>query len=90
MEAFAGFIRDVALPAGLLTNPVVDNTGLKGAVGFRYQVQHAAAAGTGRRRDGDDHFLVDAIDKLLGLKLEPQKIPLAVLLVRQRRGEADR
>ena len=80
MEGFAGFIRDVALPAGLLINPVVDNTGLKGAWDFdiKFSTRRQQAQGGGA---GETITLIDAIDKMLGLKLESQKIPLAVLVV---------
>jgi uncharacterized protein (TIGR03435 family) len=79
MEAFAEFIRGIAVPGGLLTNPVVDSTGLKGAwdFDFKFSSRRQLALNGG----SDKISLIDAVDKQLGLKLESQKTPLAVLVV---------
>ena len=76
MEQFATDLHDWA--GGYLTEPVVDSTGLKGAFDFdikwtgRGQLQRAGA-------DGISIF--DAVDKQLGLKLDLQTAPRAVLVV---------
>jgi uncharacterized protein (TIGR03435 family) len=79
MEAFAEVIRGMAVPGGLLTNPVVDMTGLKGAwdFDFKFSTRRQLALNGG----ADAITLIDAVDKQLGLKLESQKIPLAVVVV---------
>jgi uncharacterized protein (TIGR03435 family) len=76
MEVFAQQVHQMA--GGYLTNPVVDQTGLKGAWDFdikwsgRGQLAQAGA-------DGISIF--DAVDKQLGLKLDLQKIPMPVYVV---------
>ena len=61
-----------------LPNPVVDLTGLKGSWNFDI----AWTARGGLAQAGSDGVSVfDAVDKQLGLKLEPQKIPMPVLIV---------
>jgi uncharacterized protein (TIGR03435 family) len=63
---------------GYLTDPVVDETGLKGSWDFDIKWtprQLLAKAGA----DGISIF--DAVDKQLGLKLEPQTAPRPVLIV---------
>ena len=78
MEAFAEVLRGMAIPGGLLPNPVVDSTGLKGAwdFDFKYTSRRQLALGA-----GEAISLIDAVDKQLGLKLELQKMPLPVLVV---------
>jgi len=76
MEAFALTVRGMA--NAYLTNPVVDSTGLKGSWDFEIKWTgrgQLAAAGA----DGVSIF--DAVDKQLGLKLEPQKAPVPVIVV---------
>jgi uncharacterized protein (TIGR03435 family) len=76
MEAFAQVLRQFA--GGYVTNPVVDSTGLKGAWDFDFKWTgrgQLAAAGA----DGISIF--DAVDKQLGLKLDPEKVPVPVLIV---------
>jgi uncharacterized protein (TIGR03435 family) len=76
MEAFAADLRSMA--TGDLASRVVDQTGLKGLWDFDLQwtprglLSLAGAGGIS---------LVDAIDKQLGLKLEPQKLPISVIVV---------
>ncbi len=76
MEAFAQTLRQFA--GGYLNNPVVDSTGLKGSWDFdikwsgRGQLAQAGA-------DGISIFA--AVDKQLGLKLDPQKLPMPVIVV---------
>jgi uncharacterized protein (TIGR03435 family) len=61
-----------------LPNPVVDMTGLKGTWDFDIAwTPRGALAAAGP--DGVSVF--DAVDKQLGLKLEPQKAPMPVLII---------
>ena len=76
MESFAQNVRGMA--NAYLTNPVIDSTGLKGSWDFEIKWTSRAqlsAAGA----DGISIF--DAVDKQLGLKLEPQKAPMPVIVV---------
>jgi len=74
MDSFTQFLRDVAGP--YLKEPVVDQTGLKGAWDFdihwSYQPPKGDVAGT---------TIFDAVDKQLGLKLEAKTAPLPVVVV---------
>jgi uncharacterized protein (TIGR03435 family) len=76
MEALASSIRGMA--GSYLTSPVVDFTGLKGTWNFdmawtsKGSLQIVGAAGI---------TVFDAVDRQLGLKLEPQKRPLPVLAI---------
>jgi len=79
MEQFARDLRNFA--GDYLNNPVVDRTGLKGSWDFeikwmpRGTTAPAAAAGV-------DHISVfDAVEKQLGLKLEPDKASVPVIVV---------
>jgi uncharacterized protein (TIGR03435 family) len=76
MDAFVNFLRSAA--GGYLPDPVVDKTGLTSAWDFelKWTARNRVA------RDGADAITVfDAVDKQLGLKLEPQQVPLPVLYV---------
>jgi uncharacterized protein (TIGR03435 family) len=77
MAAFAGFLR--AIGGGTyLPDPVVDQTGLTGAWDFDLKWtprNRLAQAGP----DGINLF--DAVDKQLGLRLEPQKATQPVVIV---------
>lgn len=76
MESFAQNIRGMA--NAYLPNMVVDSTGLKGSWDFEIKW-------TGRNQllaaGADGISIFDAVDKQLGLKLEPQKAPTPVLVV---------
>lgn len=61
-----------------LTNPVFDETGLEGTWDFEIK-WHARALLTAAGSDATTIF--DAVDKQLGLKLEPQTRPLPVMVV---------
>jgi uncharacterized protein (TIGR03435 family) len=76
MEQFAQDLRNMA--GGYLPNPVLDQTGLKG--GWDFDIKWSgrgalAAAGA----DGISIFV--AVSKQLGLKLEPQKLAVPVIIV---------
>jgi uncharacterized protein (TIGR03435 family) len=76
METFAQTVHDMA--NGYLNNPVVDSTGLKGNWDFDLKW---TSRGLLARAGADAITIYDAVDKQLGLKLEPQKIPLQVIVV---------
>ena len=76
MEEFASALRGTA--GGYLTGPVLDSTGLKGAWDFDLKwtdKRLLAPAGA------DGITIFDAVDRQLGLKLEPGKVPMRVLVV---------
>jgi uncharacterized protein (TIGR03435 family) len=76
MEAFAPLVRQMA--SGYITGPVVNSTELKGEWDFDIKwTPRGAFAQAGP--DGISIF--DALEKQLGLKLEPQKVPTAVIVV---------
>ena len=77
METFANVLRDWN-GGTYIADPVVDRTGLSGAFDFDIKWtprNRLAQAGS------DGITIFDAVDKQLGLKLEPQKLPLPVLVV---------
>jgi uncharacterized protein (TIGR03435 family) len=61
-----------------VTSNVVDSTGLKGAWDFELKW---TGRGQLAAQGADGISLFDAVDKQLGLKLEPQKIPQSVVVV---------
>lgn len=75
MEGFAAILR--GLSNEYVTKPVVDSTGLKGAWDFdlKWTPKGPLAAGRG------GISLFDAVDKELGLTLQPQKLPMPVIVV---------
>jgi len=76
MEQFAQDLHDMA--GGYLTNPVVDWTGLKGSWDFEIKWTGRGALA----RAGDDGISIfDAVDKQLGLKLQPDKVDLKVMVI---------
>jgi uncharacterized protein (TIGR03435 family) len=74
MEALAQFLRNVASP--YLRQPVVDQTGLKGAWDFDIHWTYQPPKG-----DNSGTTIFDAVDKQLGLKLEAKSAPLPVVVV---------
>jgi len=76
MDAFAKLIRQFA--GGYLTSQVIDSTGLKGAWDFDIKwTPRGALAQAG----ADGISIFDAVDKQLGLKLDPQKVDSPVIAV---------
>jgi len=61
-----------------INNPVVDQTGLKGA--FDFEIRWTARALLSQA-GADGISIFDAVDRQLGLKLEPQKIAMPVIIV---------
>ncbi len=76
MEEFAPWLRTFA--NGYLTSPVLDATGLKGSWDFDLRW---TSKGMLPLAGADGVSLFDAIDRQLGLKLEPGKVPMPVLVV---------
>ncbi len=78
MDAFAPALR--GLDEGSLTGPVVDQTGLKGA--WDFDLMWDDKRGLLALPAGDERTTIfEAVDKQLGLKLEPQKVPMPVLVI---------
>jgi uncharacterized protein (TIGR03435 family) len=77
MAAFAAGLRSM-LGAQLGTNPVLDETGLKGSWNFdvKWSLGLIGLAG-----DGGQISVADAIEKQLGLKLEQRQTPTPVIVV---------
>jgi uncharacterized protein (TIGR03435 family) len=76
MEQFAQDLRNMA--GAYLTNPVVNQTGLEGNWDFEIKwTARAQLAAAG----ADGISIFDAVDRELGLKLEPQKLSLPVIVV---------
>lgn len=86
MEEFASTLRGFGelRPDGLdianayLTGPVLNSTGLKGAWDFNFKW---TSKGLLRVPGADGVTIFDAVDKQLGLKLEPGKVLMPVLVV---------
>jgi uncharacterized protein (TIGR03435 family) len=76
MEVFARTLRDMA--GAYLTSPVTDLTGLKGSWDFDLKWTPRGAL---PRAGADGVTLFDAVDQQLGLKLDLQRVPTAVLVV---------
>ena len=76
MEQLAQDLRNMA--GTYLTNPVVDQTGLKGGWDFELKWSgRGALAAAG----ADGISIFDAVNRQLGLKLEPQKLAVPVIVV---------
>jgi uncharacterized protein (TIGR03435 family) len=79
MAALADYMHTMPLAQQFIgANPLVDETGLKGAWNFEF---HYALPMGGLNSPGGPNFISDAIDKQLGLKLEPRKVALPVVVV---------
>jgi uncharacterized protein (TIGR03435 family) len=79
MAAFVEGMRDMAASFQYLgDNLVADQTGLEGAWDFDFKYTQRARAATAA---ADMITIFDAIDKQLGLKLEPAQVPMPVLVV---------
>ena len=76
MADFAPLLRQYA--SGYLPNPVIDSTGLKGNWDFEFKWSPRALVTTA---GADGISIFDAMDKQLGLKLDAQKAPQAVIVV---------
>lgn len=78
MAALAEYMH--TMPAGnqfLGNNPLIEDTGLKGA--WNFQFSFTLPIGPGANSSGN--VLFDAVEKQLGLKLEPRKAPIPVIVV---------
>ncbi len=79
MDAFAAGMRGM-MGANLGTNPVLNETGLKGAWNFdvRWSMQ---LIGPMMASNGDHISTTEAVEKQLGLKLETRQVPTPVIVV---------
>jgi len=79
MAAFAEGLRGM-MGASVGTNPVLDETGLKGKWNFNvdYSLQ---LIGPMMANTGDRVTIFEALDKQLGLKLEERQVPTPVIVV---------
>jgi uncharacterized protein (TIGR03435 family) len=81
MAAFAEQMRTMAAAQEFLgTSPVLDKTGLEGAWDFDFKVS-LPLRGLPVATTGENISFPEALDKQLGLKLEPEKVPLPVIVV---------
>jgi uncharacterized protein (TIGR03435 family) len=78
METLALLLRQAG--GGYITSTVVDQTGLKGSWDFDLKW---TARGLLAQAGADGISLFDAVDKQLGLKVEPQQLALPVIVVDQ-------
>lgn len=79
MEAFAAELLHMPGIGGKLgTNPVINDTGLKGAWNFDFRFSMTMGMPV---ESGDRIPLFDAVEKQLGLKLESRQVPTQVLVV---------
>jgi uncharacterized protein (TIGR03435 family) len=81
-ETMEDFAKAMSAGLGMLSlaldgNPVIDQTGLKGAYDFELKVSRLRI---GAAADGENVTVFDAVDKL-GLKLQLAKIPQPVIVV---------
>jgi len=74
MDSFAQFLHDVARP--YLRQPVIEQTGLKGAWDFDIHWSYQPPKG-----DTPGTTIFDAVEKQLGLKLETKTAPLPIVVV---------
>jgi uncharacterized protein (TIGR03435 family) len=88
MEAFAGQMNTMLVAQSYITkNPVVDRTGLTGAYDFDFKytqkppTQLPMLNGAQVTMNGTPISLFDAMEKQLGLKLDPVTAPIPVILV---------
>jgi len=82
MEGFAERLPGVA--AAYLNHPLMDFTGLKGAYDFALHWTGRNAAPAARGGDTDPPLTIsvfEAVDKQLGLKIEPRQEPTPVIVV---------
>jgi uncharacterized protein (TIGR03435 family) len=79
MAVFAERLRNMAYDT-VGTAPVLDKTDLQGAWDFDFK-SSLALRGLGIGAPGETVTFSEALDKQLGLKLEPMKVPLPVIVV---------
>jgi uncharacterized protein (TIGR03435 family) len=77
MESFAQRLREMSSP--YLNNPVVNKTGLAGA--WDFDIRFTAWSALIGSSDTDVVTIFEAVDKQLGLKLEPENVPMPVMVI---------
>lgn len=80
MAAFASNLRNM-IGANVGTNPVIEETGLKGAFNFDLRFSFNISAPVLPNDTGERITLAQAVDKQLGLKLEERQVPTPVIIV---------
>ena len=80
MEAFVSNLRSM-VGASVGSNPILDETGLKG--GWDFDLKHSLTFNGmfGGNGDVERISLIEAVEKQLGLKLEQRQVPTPVLVV---------
>jgi len=78
MAAFAEAMRNMPL-ANLGNNPIQDKTGLEGSWDFTFK--YSASLNGPAGPSAETITFLDAVDKQLGLKLDPIKVPISVIVV---------
>lgn len=73
-ESMGDFVQLVGVSAD---RPVIDKTGLTGDIDYDILISPQDA----RNQDDVNHAIIDAVVEPLGLKLEPAKDPIEMLLV---------
>ncbi len=82
MAAFAEGMRSMALAQpGVGNNPVLDQTGLTGSWDFTFKYTIPIRVLPGMAAAPETITFFDALDKQLGLKLDPVKVPVPVIVV---------
>ncbi len=80
MEAFVSNLRSM-IGASVGSNPILDETGLKGGWDFDLKYSLTFNGMLGGNGDVERISLIDAVEKQLGLKLEQRQVPTPVLVV---------
>ena len=80
MAAFASGLRSM-FGTSLGNNPIVDDTGLKGAWNFEVRWTMGLFPVGGAANQGDKITVFEALEKQLGLKLEERQVPTPVMMV---------
>jgi uncharacterized protein (TIGR03435 family) len=80
MAAFASDLRSM-MGANVGTNPVIEETGLKGAFNFDLKFSFNISGLALPNDTGERITLAQAVDKQLGLKLEERQVPTPVIIV---------
>ena len=78
MAAFVSGLRGM-FGASVGTNPVIEDTGLKGA--WNFDLKWSLTLGFPGQDQGDRVTFAEAVEKQLGLKLEQRQVPTPVMVV---------
>jgi uncharacterized protein (TIGR03435 family) len=83
LSALVEILRGNSFFAGVVDRPVLDQSGITGVYAFKLEwtPDESQYAGRGGRTDRSGPSLFTAIEEQLGLKLEPQRGPVEILVV---------